>query len=150
MWSNQLRPQSHALVALVNVVNSWRAKEYEASVCAGSLLARNITSVVGTILQEANYPAKMDNTSDDIVGDWSIDLPAIDFAAIDLDDAEDFQLSKAQQKARFGVPLNDDDVDRAIASRIPEKTRRQTSWAFSVFRSWCHARGEDSGTSSSF
>ena len=100
--------------------------------------------------KKANYPAKMDNTSDDIVGDWSIDLPAIDFAAIDLDDAEDFQLSKAQQKARFGVALNDDDVDRAIASRIPEKTRRQTSWAFSVFRSWCHARGEDSGTSSSF
>ena len=31
----------------------------------------------------------------------------------------------------------------AIAARVPERTRRrQTSWAMSVFQSWCNARGE--------
>ena len=41
---------------------------------------------------------------DNIVGNLMSDLPAIDFAhidfaAFDLDDAEDFKLSKAQEKA---------------------------------------------------
>ena len=75
---------------------------------------------------------------DGILGDFS------DLADIDFDDREDFQLTKAQQNERFGVPVSDADVDRAIAERVPEKTRRQTAWAVSVFPSWCVARGEQS------
>lgn len=75
---------------------------------------------------------------DGILGDFS------DLADIDFDDREDFQLTKAQQNERFGVPVSDADVDRAIAERFPEKTRRQTAWAVSVFQSWCVARGEQS------
>ena len=75
---------------------------------------------------------------DGILGDFS------DLADIDFDDKEDFQLMKAQQNERFGVPVSDADVDRAIAERVPEKTRRQTAWAVSVFQSWCVARGEQS------
>ena len=54
-------------------------------------------------------------------------------------------MSKAQEKAHFGEALHDDNIDRAIAACIPEKTHRQTAWAFSVFQSWCDAHGEDSG-----
>ena len=75
---------------------------------------------------------------DGILGDFS-DLPSVD-----LDDREDFQLTKVQQNERFGLPVSDADVDRAIAERVPEKTRRQTTWAMSVFQSWCSARGEQS------
>ena len=60
---------------------------------------------------------------DGILGDFS-DLPGVDF-----DNREDFQLTKVQQNERFGLPVSDADVDRAIAERVPEKTRRQTTWA---------------------
>ena len=63
---------------------------------------------------------------------------------VDFDDCEDFRLSRDQQLLRFGLPKSSDDVDRAIAARVPEKTRRQTSWAMSVFGSWCEARREQS------
>ena len=77
---------------------------------------------------------------DNIIGNLMIDLPAINFAPInfatfDLDDTEDLKMTKAQEKVRFGEALNEDDVHRATTSRIPEKTHRQTAWAFLVFRS---------------
>ncbi len=59
----------------------------------------------------------------------------------DLDDAEDFQLSKAATIERFGPAISTDAIDEAIALRIPEKTKKTTEWVLSVFRSWCGARG---------
>ncbi len=55
----------------------------------------------------------------------------------DLDDAEDFQLSKVENSDRFGQPISDE----AIAKTVPYKTRKTTEWVVSVFRSWSVARG---------
>ena len=64
----------------------------------------------------------------------------------DFDDLEDFKLTEAQEKERFGASVTESDVDKAtcIATRVPEKTRRQTAWAISVRLSQlqCSARGE--------
>ncbi len=48
----------------------------------------------------------------------------------DLDDTEDFQLSKVENSDRFGQPISDE----AIAKRVPYKTRKTTEWVVSVFR----------------
>ncbi len=52
----------------------------------------------------------------------------------DLDDTEDFQLSKAENSNRFGQPISDEVLDEAIAKRVPYKTRKATEWVVSVFR----------------
>ncbi len=52
----------------------------------------------------------------------------------DLDDAEDFQLSKAENSDRFGQPISDEALDEAIANRVPYKTRKATEWVVSVFQ----------------
>ncbi len=46
----------------------------------------------------------------------------------DLDDAEDFQLSKAENSDRFGQPISDEALDQAIAKRVSHKTRKTTEW----------------------
>lgn len=61
----------------------------------------------------------------------------------DLDDAEDFQLTKSELINRFGPATSERDVSQAIAARVPDKTRKQSSWAISVFHSWCTAREEE-------
>ncbi len=55
----------------------------------------------------------------------------------DLDDAEDFQLSKAENSGRFGQPISDE----AIAKRVPYKKWKTTEWVVSVFQLWSVARG---------
>ncbi len=52
----------------------------------------------------------------------------------DLDDAEDFQLSMAENSDRFGQPISDEALDEAIAKRVPYKTPKTTEWVVSVFR----------------
>ncbi len=58
----------------------------------------------------------------------------------DLDSAEDFQHSKAENSDRFGQPICDEALDEAIAMRVPYKTRKTTEWVVRVFRSWSVAR----------
>ena len=62
----------------------------------------------------------------------------------DNGDIEDFQLTKKQQIERFKQVTSQQDIDKSIDGAIPEKTKRQTSWAFSVYESWCTARSESS------
>lgn len=59
---------------------------------------------------------------------------------IQLDDSEDFQLSRSETVARFGSPVTEEELDQAIKNRVPEKTRRATQWAVSVFKAWSEAR----------
>ena len=42
----------------------------------------------------------------------------------DLDDAEDFQLSKSELIDRFGPVTSEHEVSKAIAARVPDKTRK--------------------------
>lgn len=71
-------------------------------------------------------------------------LEPLDWALTDLDDFEDFQMTKREQSARFGKAVSARDIDQAIAERIPEKTRRQTAWSMSVFQAWCNVCKESS------
>ena len=50
----------------------------------------------------------------------------------DFDNLEDFKLTEAQEIDRFGAPVTESDVNKAIAACVPEKTRRQTAWATSL------------------
>ena len=59
------------------------------------------------------------------------------FDPTNVDDAEDFQLSREESDLRFGPSLTGEEVDRTIRDRIPGKTRQSTQWAMSVFRAWC-------------
>ncbi len=52
----------------------------------------------------------------------------------DLDDAEDFQLSKVENSNHFGQPISDEALDEVIAKRVSYKTRKVTEWVVSVFR----------------
>ena len=53
---------------------------------------------------------------------------------------EDFRLSRSETVTRFGSPVTKEDIDKAIKNRVPEKTRRATQWAVSVFKARCNAR----------
>ena len=64
----------------------------------------------------------------------------MDAVPTDLDDAEDFQLTNSELINRFGPATSEREVSQAISARVPDKTRRQSSWAISVFHSWCTAR----------
>ena len=46
---------------------------------------------------------------------------------LDFDDLKDFKLTKAQEKERFGAPVTESNVDKAIAACVPEKTWGQTA-----------------------
>ncbi len=65
---------------------------------------------------------------------WSSEQPP------DLDDTEDFKLSKSENSDRFGQPISDEVIDEAIAKRIPYKAWKITEWVLSIFRSWSSAR----------
>jgi len=73
--------------------------------------------------------------------DFNSLVPDDDFDSASIDDAEDFQLSSRKSNERFGRSLTVEEIDRAIRDRVPEKTRRSTQWAMSVFRAWCEVRG---------
>ena len=67
-------------------------------------------------------------------------LAPLDLPMQDLDDQEDFALSKKENEERFGAPVRDNDLARAIEERIPDKTKKTTQWAYSVWQSWCEVR----------
>ena len=54
-------------------------------------------------------------------------LAPLDLPMQDLDDQEDFALSKKENEERFGAPVRDNDLARAIEERIPDKRRRPRS-----------------------
>ena len=56
-------------------------------------------------------------------------LAPLDLPMQDLDDQEDFALSKKENEERFGAPVRDNDLARAIEERIPDKTKKTTQWA---------------------
>ena len=63
------------------------------------------------------------------------------FDQTNVDNAEDFQLSREESDLRFGPSLISEEVDRAIRDWIPEKNRRSTQWAMSIFHALCRVRG---------
>ena len=65
---------------------------------------------------------------------------------LNLNDSEDFNLGSTENSKRFGPPLSEKALDQATSDRIPEKTRKTTQWAVSVFRAWCDARGVKDAT----
>ena len=73
--------------------------------------------------------------------EWENVFSLGNFDLTNVDDAEDFQLSREESDLRFGLSLACEEVDRAIRDRIPEKTRRSTQWAVSVFRTWYQVCG---------
>ena len=75
-------------------------------------------------------------------GSWDFNT-AFEFGGFEpnIDDAEDFKLSTSENSKRFGSPLSEKAIDQAISNQVPEKTRKATQWAVSVFCSWCDARG---------
>ncbi len=73
-------------------------------------------------------------------GGWGFNALNFDEFEPNIDDSEDFKLTTSENSKRFGSPLSAKAIDRAIADRVPEKTRKTTQWAMSVFRSWCDAR----------
>ena len=75
-----------------------------------------------------------------IISGWG--LSQVDVSSPpDLDDAEDFKLTKTANVKRFGAVLSEGALEQAIKQRIPKKTRQTTEWVLSVFHSWCDARG---------
>ena len=40
------------------------------------------------------------------------------------------------------MQVDNSNVDRAVALRVPEKTKQQISWTLAVFQSWCEVREE--------
>ncbi len=70
-----------------------------------------------------------------IISGWGLTQASNSEQPQDLDDAEDFKLSKADNSKRFGLSMSAKAIDVAIQSRIPEKTRKTTEWVVSVFRS---------------
>ena len=59
----------------------------------------------------------------------------------DLNDAEDFKLSKRQAARRFGPPAQKDQIRQLIDQRIPVNTKKTTNWCMSVWKSWSEYRG---------
>ena len=60
------------------------------------------------------------------------------FDPTNVDNVENFQLSREESNLRFGPSLTGEEVDRTIRDWIPEKT---TQWAVSIFRTWCQVHG---------
>ena len=73
--------------------------------------------------------------------EWENVFSPGNFDPTNVDDVEDFQLSREESDLRFGPSLTSKEVDHAIRDRIPEKTRRSTQWAVSIFRAWCQVHG---------
>ena len=74
-------------------------------------------------------------------GGWGFNAFEFDDFEPNIDDSEDFNLGSTENRKQFGPPLSEKVLDQAVSDRIPEKTRKTTQWAVSVFRAWCDARG---------
>ncbi|XP_071104735.1 zinc finger MYM-type protein 3-like [Haliotis cracherodii] len=78
--------------------------------------------------------------SDDV---WTMEtLTQIDnsLESNDLDDVEDFQLTKEQEQARFSNPVSEEEILDLQRSRIPRNTKRNTQWSVNVYDGWACAR----------
>ena len=66
---------------------------------------------------------------------WGFNAFKFDDFESNIDDPEDFNLGSIENSKRFGPPLSEKALalDQAISDRIPEKTRKTTQWAVSVF-----------------
>jgi hypothetical protein len=42
--------------------------------------------------------------------------------------------------SRFGAPITTEDLFSVIDKRVPENTKRTTSWGYKVWNEWCEAR----------
>ena len=73
--------------------------------------------------------------------EWENVFSCGNFDPTNIDNAEDFQLSREESNLRFWPSLTSEEVDRAIRDRIPGKATQSTQWAVSVFRPWCQVRG---------
>ncbi len=51
----------------------------------------------------------------------------------DPDDVEEFSLSKRQTARRFGPPVRKDQLRELIRQRVPEYTKKVTSWCMNVW-----------------
>ena len=74
--------------------------------------------------------------------DLDIDLP-LDLLAKaasewspDLDEVEDFSLTRKEEANRFPRPLSDCQMQSLLDSRVPGNTKRNTGWSVSVFDAW--------------
>ena len=79
-------------------------------------------------------------------GGWGFNAFEFDDFEPNIDDSEDFNLGSTENSKRFGPPLSEKALDQATSDRIPEKTRKTTQWAVSVFPAWCDARGVKDAT----
>ncbi|XP_050409452.1 zinc finger MYM-type protein 3 [Patella vulgata] len=59
---------------------------------------------------------------------------------IPLDDIEDFNLTKEQEKNRFAKPVSGSYIETMQESRIPTETKRNTRWCVKVYDSWALQR----------
>ena len=59
----------------------------------------------------------------------------------DLDDSEDFSLTKQQMTRRFGSPVREEQIYKLIDQGIPDNTKKTTSWCMSVWKAWSKHRG---------
>ena len=59
----------------------------------------------------------------------------------DLNDAEDFNLSKRQAVQHFGSPIQKEQIQKLIVQRIPINTKKTTNWCMSVWKAWSEHRG---------
>jgi hypothetical protein len=65
--------------------------------------------------------------------DWESELR---LSQVDVDDAEDFQLSEVQKEFRFAPPVAVSIVDEYQRSRIPKATANATKWGIKTWQEW--------------
>ena len=107
------------------------------------------TSGVSFRSRSASSPFSVDSmafSQSDLDMDIPVDLlaKAASEWSPDVDDLEDFSLTPRQEADRFGKPLEESQMRTLLDSRIPENTRRNTSWSVSVFQAWWKFRQERS------
>jgi len=54
----------------------------------------------------------------------------------DLDDSEDFELTKRQAGRRSGPHVQKEQIRQLIDQRIAVNTKQDTNWVLSVWKSW--------------
>ncbi len=86
--------------------------------------ASSTVPVVGSSLAVASMSVLMaESCSRYIISGWGLSQDNI---PPDLDDAEDFQLSKGANAERFGPSMPEGALDEATRQRIPQKTQKTT------------------------
>jgi len=81
-----------------------------------------------------------------VEGGWGFNAFEFDDFEPNIDDSEDFNREHRKQQTVWTTPIGEGALNQAVSDRIPEKTRKTTRWAVSVFRAWCDARGVKDAT----